>query len=86
MASFIGSSKPGYAQKAQEGFSQGAQTASRQRRIAEEDKKSVGGGVMSTASMAASGAMVGSLFGPGPGTAIGAGIGAAVGLAGYLFS
>jgi hypothetical protein len=86
--SFIGSSKPGYVEKSQQFLGQAGKTFSQQDRIIKRNEpgKTLGGGLMSTASMAASGAMVGSAILPGPGTAIGAVGGAIVGLAGYLFS
>ncbi len=81
----VGGGLPGYARSAQSGLSAAASTFAHQRPLPQEDEKTVGGGIMSTATMAASGAMVGSLFGPGPGTAIGLGVGAAAGLGMYLF-
>ena len=81
----VGGGLPGYARTAQSGLSAAANTFAHQRPLPQEDEKTVGGGIMSTGTMAATGAMVGSVVAPGPGTAIGMGFGAVVGLAGYLF-
>lgn len=86
----VGGGSPGFAEKAQRGFAFAANTYSKQRKITDSGEKTAGGAIMSSASMAASGAMVGSvLAGATAGSAlpgIGTAVGAVAGLAGYLFS
>lgn len=77
---FIGSSAPGFVEKAQASLGQAAQSFAQQDRVIKmgEEKKTAGGAL----GAAAAGASVGTMINPGWGTAIGA----VVGLGGYMLT
>jgi hypothetical protein len=87
MAGIIGN-RPSYLERGTGLLSQAASTRSmmQKKQHYPEPEKTVGGGLLSGASMAAAGAQVGTAVSPGMGTLVGGLGGAIVGLGAYLLS